>query len=116
MSGIVIPAVLHALGRIVPGAQNLIEHGVVIAVQHEQAAPGWGLPKEESGPGRDGSPEVRIDRHDEKVDTVVDEHVSEWPRYAVDIELTGGPDGTRCQFFQTCLAFDQPAQAGAIDE
>ena len=89
---ILLEAARHGIERALPGEENLVEHGVVVAVHHPQFAAAGGLPAEHPGTRRDDAAQVTVDGHDEQLDAVVEQQVGQWPGHTGHVVLQRGVD------------------------
>ncbi|MFO1521158.1 MAG: hypothetical protein U1G05_03800 [Kiritimatiellia bacterium] len=94
MPQVFVQSAAHRVQRALPGQQDLVEHGVVVAVHHPQFATGGRAPAEDAvGRQGHGAAEVPVDRHDEEIDAVVEQQVRQGPGHAVDVVLERGANG-----------------------
>ena len=58
---------------------------------------------------------MQVDRHDEQVDSGVEEHVGQRPRHAVHVVLAGDMNGCLKHLLELFLPVEEPSQACTVD-
>lgn len=121
MLQVVRQPLLHPLDRVLPGIEELVEHGIVSAVHDQDLAAGGALPAEDRGAFGDWPAEVDVDRHNEQLDAGIGEEVDGTPGDAVDVVLVGGTDigaEEQAHFFDRLELLDEllgGAEGGGIE-